>query len=224
MRGRSRLIAAVATLALLMTGCFQLGWMKLSKRVVDNKEKLVLNLGMYPFSFEGTKDYPFVLLMLPPNSEGFKVNVAQPKVFDVNKKFGNNSRELVSDPTLASVATSDGLACDEFHGFHISTPKVVALRTASPLNDKGQPGKQALTKIGLKPVGSADPYGGTVFPIQVFVGGWDDTEGTTPGVPDDEDSIACNSDASTWINVRPDPDAEPVSIKAEVKREIERRS
>lgn len=219
MRSRSKVFALLAVMALLAVGCLRIGGFRLTKQVVDSGEKTVLEMSLYRGQGEGEiegKYFPLVIMWLPGAGGGSGVQTTDPRVFDVNERFGP-ARELVNDNELRDFIMSTGgdSTCEFFLRDDLSGPfRLVVLRTENRFNqDNGGMNAEALTRIGLKAV-SEEPTSGGTLPFQAIVAGWDDdVNGAGAGTPAEEE-LLCFSDTWSGFTVRPDPDATPASSPA----------
>jgi hypothetical protein len=224
MRSRSKVLAALAVMALLTTGCFRLGGFRLTKQVVENGEKTVLELSIY--TTEGPDDmrhYPFIAMWILAGGEGQTNKTVDPRVFDVEGKFGP-PRDLIVDNVLRDALLAGP---DETCGFFLREDlsgefKLVVLRTEKRVDSSAAgPNAEALTKIGLLQK-SDEPTSGGSRPFQAIVGGWDDdVNGPGAGVVDTGEETFCSSDTWSWFTVKPDPGATPMSDSIDSLEEVE---
>ena len=230
MRSRSKVFAVLAVMALLAVGCFRLGGFKLTKQVVENGEKTVLELSIYTTEGpDGFKHYAFIAMWIPSGGDGQTIKTTDPRVFDVEGKFGP-TRDLIVDNNLRDAILAGP---DETCGFFLREDlsgefKLVVLRTEKRVDSSAAgPNAEALTRIGLLQK-SDEPTPGGSLPFQAVVGGWDDdVNGPGAGVVNAGEETFCSSDTWSWFTVKPDPDATPMSNSIdsfEEAREALRRS
>lgn len=201
MKSRLRLVALVGLMGLVATGCFTMRGFSFSKPIVDPGEVNVLTYKLQPFSPDGSRDYPFVVLGAPVNGDtgNPNVKVVAPKKFDTGSNFGG-PRDLVLDNVLRDELFYDNSLC-LFGGDWDTDPttyRIWVFRTTATVRDRGRVGKYALTKLGIKPLASTDSTGQFV---KLAAGAWEDTDGD--GTPEaDNDSMGCNSAAETSILIK----------------------
>ena len=209
MRRHLKVLGVLAILAVFMTGCFKIGGYKFSKMAVQNGEKTVLEVHLFPFSEEANRDYPFIVVVVPaddtdPEGGTSSTVTTQPKVLDVKGKFGG-PYELVSDAALrAWILDGNGLGCD----VEVGDGKIFVFRSSQRINDQARLMTKAVTRLGLKYTNSNDPFSGTLVNVRVLAGGWDDdvNDEANAGVPNGNE-VACNSDFNTSYSVKSEPGA-----------------
>ncbi|HYN35914.1 MAG TPA: hypothetical protein VEV82_02965 [Actinomycetota bacterium] len=186
------MIAAVAVLGLLATGCFTLRgfYWKIARIKVGDRGALFLQLR--PLGNENNSDRVFVLVGLLKAGAPASLKVVGRK-FDIKGEFGN-PRKLIKDNVLRDFLLGDSF-CETWAATDSSDMKWFAYRTKNPVTDQGKPAKTALTKITFEGV-SVSSETGNQF-ISIGVGGWNDDGDDIPETKE----VTCNSGAHTNIRV-----------------------
>lgn len=103
------------------------------------------------------------------------ITSAKRRIWDANGTF-NGPKEMISDPTLRNVIlnSDDCNQVDDFSGMGDRT--WIALRTPTPVNDRGRVLKRSIVEIAIKLDANATAPGSAL--IAFITGGWKD--GGTP--------------------------------------------
>jgi len=173
-----------------------------------------MRIRLQPWSQEGNRDYPFVIVGLPinPDTSSPYVSVVSPKTFDTGGNFGG-PRPLVRDDGLRDQLLADD-NCSNY-GIETSTGfQYYLFRTGTPVNDQGRVAKYAMTKLGLKAKGTTEIPLSTV---QIGSGGWEDDNDSIP----EADEAFCNAGAETSMLIKQPAPATRTYIR-DLRRDLTR--
>jgi hypothetical protein len=207
LRRRLPVLALGLVAVMLFSGCFVLRGFRFTKaKIFAGGNKVVAVLSLYPHGHSNEGDEisrPFIVVQFPDDTRegGIQTHwrAVNPKVFDVDARFGNNPRELVQDNTLETAVLADS-GCSE-----IPTDEgalVVVLRTNNNVNADDKVSREALTRIGLKATADADTTGAAGEDnIAFHVGLWDDDGDLNP----ESAEIDCTSHLGTSLPIFAQP-------------------
>jgi hypothetical protein len=197
------MVAAIALLAVLSTGCFALRGFTFSKPIIAPGEKTVLNMRLAPGTkYNGPyKDYVFVIVGVDNDSDNNDepvLNIVKPRKFDTGHNFGATTRTLLRDDDLRDLIFTEGY-CDS-RITPSSGTNYLLFRTPTEVKDQGRLAKYALTQLGLK----ANPdTAAFISNIQIVSGAWDDDGDNNPEATDSsDDSYICTGNVETTYPIK----------------------